>query len=595
LLLGDFWLRVAAVIEVRYQRGLYLPELDLWLDPQGARASAFVSHAHADHFARHQSVLCSERTSVLLQKRFGLAQNRVESVALRESVVREGFRLRLLPAGHIPGSAMLHVTRLADNASLLYTGDFKMRRSRISEEVSLMAADTLIIESTFGLPGYEFPGAMEVEAQVLRFVQDAFDDGETPVLLAYSLGKAQEALALLTEHGIPVLLHRAAAEMTIACRDVGVEGLPEPLVFEGHAAAGHVVIAAPHAVRTRLFRGLRSMRVAMLSGWAVEPGAAFRYRADAMIAFSDHADHSGLMECIRRVRPRRVLTVHGFAREFAAELRAGGMDAWSAEGGDQLELRIESPATRKGTAKRAPWHKRPACGFADLSDVCRLVGETGSRVGKVRFLTSYLAGLPDDEALAAAVDLFFLGFRRSGGRASGDLLDSTSLKRVLTSLPGVSAGRVREAGSAGNRLLGSVRKILQEIPLQPEVVDLVSIRSFVVGVGENSGLIATLEKLGGRLVSLHPSEGESLVRILSGELGVGLDVDLLVEAFAKAFGVDSDRVKQAFRGCEMPGDLAVHARHGRLAEVLGSCSVEENPDSEVPDRLPELSLPLAID
>jgi len=39
------------LIEVRFQRGLHLPELDLWLDPWDAKPRAFVSHAHADPFA----------------------------------------------------------------------------------------------------------------------------------------------------------------------------------------------------------------------------------------------------------------------------------------------------------------------------------------------------------------------------------------------------------------------------------------------------------------------------------------------------------------------------------------------------------------
>ena len=52
-------------------------------------------------------------------------------------LVRDGFRFRLLPAGHITGSAMLHVTRLKDNATLLYTGDFKTRRGRTAERGAL--------------------------------------------------------------------------------------------------------------------------------------------------------------------------------------------------------------------------------------------------------------------------------------------------------------------------------------------------------------------------------------------------------------------------------------------------------------------------
>ena len=37
------------MIAVRYERGVYLPRQELWLDPWDAKRFAFVSHAHADH------------------------------------------------------------------------------------------------------------------------------------------------------------------------------------------------------------------------------------------------------------------------------------------------------------------------------------------------------------------------------------------------------------------------------------------------------------------------------------------------------------------------------------------------------------------
>ena len=349
---------------MRFQRGLHLPELDLWLDPWDAKPWAFVSHAHADHFARHDSALCSDVTAALVHTRFHLAESRIAAVSFHVPVVRDGFRLRLLPAGHITGSAMLHVTRLKDNASLLYTGDFKTRRGRTSEAVNFLTADTLILETTFGLPAFEFPNAMEIEAGILRFIQDAFADGETPVLLGYSLGKAQEALALVTEHGIPALLHPTVAAMTVACRAAGVETLPEPLVFDGHAPPGHVVIAPPNAIRSKLLRGLKAKRTAMLTGWALQPGSKYRYRVDEVFPLSDHADHPGLLECVKRVRPKRILTVHGYVKEFAGELRAKGMDAWSATGNDQLELSMNQAAQRSGSSG-GPRHSRAICALAD--------------------------------------------------------------------------------------------------------------------------------------------------------------------------------------------------------------------------------------
>ncbi|MEN9534838.1 MAG: hypothetical protein RIR37_111, partial [Verrucomicrobiota bacterium] len=47
---------------------------------------------------------------------------------------------------------MIHITRLSDQATLLYTGDFKNRPSRTAEPIVFAQADTLIMETTFGLP-----------------------------------------------------------------------------------------------------------------------------------------------------------------------------------------------------------------------------------------------------------------------------------------------------------------------------------------------------------------------------------------------------------------------------------------------------------
>jgi DNA ligase-1 len=555
-----------SVIEVRFHRGLYLPEIDLWLDPRDAKSRAFVSHAHADHFARHESALCSDTTAMLLHNRFGIAKTRMETLAFQVPLVIDGFRLRLLPAGHIPGSAMLHVTRLADNASLLYTGDFKIRRSRTTEAVNFLTADTLVVETTFGLPGYEFPNTLEIEAEILRFVRDGFDDGETPVLLAYSLGKAQETLALLEENGIPALLHPAAAAMTRACIEAGVPGLPEPVEFDGHAPAGHVVIAPPHSVLKELLKGLKSKRIAMLSGWALQPGAGFRYRVDAMIPFSDHADHPGLMECIQRVRPRRILTVHGFDKEFAAELRSRGMDAWSAAGGDQLELPIPRPVQRRN-APRGPWHKRVVCLFADFSDLCRLVGETGSRVAKIRFLASYFTGLENDSDLKCAVNWLASGCRPDSGQKRDSLLDASTLRLALVSIPGTSDERFREMQAARKDAVHHVRSVLQELQLRPEAIDLACVTAFIDGFSNPSGSMDRIRRLTERLATLHPAEGETLVKLLTCDLRIGLDSDCIPEAVATAFQTDPAVVQYAMRTTGDPGEAAVHARHRRLADA----------------------------
>jgi len=552
------------VIEVVFNRGLYLPEMDFWLDPWEAKDSAFVSHAHADHFSRHGKALCSSMTGLLLRKRFHMAEGRLETMDFGEIVERDGFRLRLLPAGHIAGSAMLHVTRKKDGATVLYTGDFKVRKGRTSQEVTFLQADTLIMETTFGLPHLVFPNQMEVEAAVLRFVNDAFTDGETPVLFGYSLGKAQEALALLAEHGIPVLSHPKVAEMTDACREAGLD-LPEPVLFEGFGRSGHVIIAPPNAMRAKLLRSLKNQRTAMLTGWALQAGSFYRYRVDEVIPMSDHADHPGLMECIARVRPKRVLTVHGFAKEFAAELREKGIEAWCAMGGDQLELSLgKSPSL--GVGASVPKQIRPICQLADFSDVCRLIGETSSRLEKVGYLVTYLRTLETDELRLAT--RWFTGevLRRSGGRSSLKI-GGAAIKRSLLAIPGIKEERYREISSAQNDIARTARILLQGIPVSPNPLSLKNLDEYFLNLLQCEGSLEKVESLAQRLFRVHPTEAETVIKLLTGDLRIGLKEGLMEEAVCRAFDTDAGEVRKANMFTGDLGATALLAKEGKLSEA----------------------------
>ncbi len=52
------------MVDIRYERGVYLPQQDLWLDPRDAKRFAFVSHAHSDHIAPHDEILVSTVTTL---------------------------------------------------------------------------------------------------------------------------------------------------------------------------------------------------------------------------------------------------------------------------------------------------------------------------------------------------------------------------------------------------------------------------------------------------------------------------------------------------------------------------------------------------
>ena len=321
------------LIEVTHPKGIYLPEADLWLDPHFGVRRAFVSHAHSDHVARHDLTFCSEITHQLMVARKTVKKSgAVVSPEMREVFAWEGWELRLLPAGHITGSAMLHLTRQADGATLLYTGDYKLRQGLSAERCELMQADTLIMETTFGLPKYRFPPAEAVIEQMLAFVRETLSDGGIPVLLGYSLGKAQEILRALRAAGLPVMVHPSVAQITtVLAPHLGA--LPKWRLFNAEEAAGHVLVFPPGAKIE-----LPKTRTALLSGWAIQPSAKYRHGVDVALPLSDHADHPELHETVELVKPRRIYLVHGSTREFAAELRSLGHDARALGAEDQLEL-----------------------------------------------------------------------------------------------------------------------------------------------------------------------------------------------------------------------------------------------------------------
>src|SRR5947208_14744962 len=119
------------VIEVRYERGVYLPNEQIWLDPWDAKPFAFVSHAHSDHIAPHQEIIVSERTARLMQARLPGDRNEIILPFGQPTKVR-GLDITLFPAGHIFGSAQFFLR--TKNDSLLYTGYFKLRPGKRSEE-----------------------------------------------------------------------------------------------------------------------------------------------------------------------------------------------------------------------------------------------------------------------------------------------------------------------------------------------------------------------------------------------------------------------------------------------------------------------------
>jgi hypothetical protein len=327
-------------MNVCYRRGVYLPDVDLWLDPRDRKPVAFVSHAHSDHIGAHGHVLTSAGTAALMRHRLR-GRARYQPLAFGRAAEFPRFRLTLYPAGHVLGSAQALVETSAGR--LLYSGDFKLRPGLSAEPIDVPEADVVVMETTFGRPRYVFPPTEQVMAEVRDFCRGALEEGSVPLLFAYALGKGPELVAQLAGCEWDLVLHHTLFDIIKLYEELGVSFPPYRRLMPGDALADpgsrpSVLICPPGAARSRALQALPRRRTAYLSGWALDRGAAYRYGADACFPLSDHADYPDLLEYVRRTGARRILTLHGFDAEFAQDLRLMGYEADSLTSPAQLSL-----------------------------------------------------------------------------------------------------------------------------------------------------------------------------------------------------------------------------------------------------------------
>ena len=283
--------------------GLVLTKAGLAIDFRHRQPRAFVSHAHADHIARHEYALCTPPTGALYRLRLGHRPTR--ELTYRQAIEWGGLKLTTFPAGHCLGSAML----LAEDGShtLLYTGDFKLGPSATCEQAELPQAEILVIESTYGDPAYRLPPRESAVGQLCELVHTALDEGKTPVIEAYVLGKSQEVMRILANAGFAVLQHRLIAPVSAIYESFGV-ALGDRGTLDGSPEPGHVVIVPPGT--PRFDAPTREVRFAV-TGWAIDNRAKYRLRVDHAIPLSDHADYDELIQAVNRVAPRRIYCTHG--------------------------------------------------------------------------------------------------------------------------------------------------------------------------------------------------------------------------------------------------------------------------------------------
>ena len=549
------------MVVANYMRGVHLAAAGLWLDPRDARELAFVSHAHSDHIGFHKRVLCTPATTRLMQMRLGEGLTLFETLAFGETRQFDGWSATLLTAGHVLGSAQLFYEDAA--GTLLYTGDFKLRKGLSSEAATTTHAETLVMETTYGLPRYQFPPVPETLAAVVKFCVETLEEGATPVLLGYALGKAQEILSALAMANLPLMLHGAIARIAKVYEEFGVV-FPPYVPFDAASSSGYVLICPPTVNGSRTLQLVRRPRTAALTGWAIDPGAVHRLQVDAAFPLSDHADYNDLLRYVEAVRPQRVLTLHGFAQQFARDLRSRGIDAWALTGPNQLEFPIPISNSSVTSPPQEQDSPHEASGFNRFCLACEAVRASTGKLEKVRRLSEYLRSLDDSELPWAATWLTGRAFAQSDSRPLN--LGWAVIYRALFTASGVSEPALRAVSRRHNDAGLTAAEVMRARP-GTRALPLRELGEILERLREARGPVLKTEILTDVFQQIPAEAAGYLVRILTGDLRIGLKEGLLEEAIAVAFHREIGAVREAHMLLGNIGRTALLARQNRLEEA----------------------------
>ncbi|AGK60736.1 putative exonuclease of the beta-lactamase fold involved in RNA processing [Archaeoglobus sulfaticallidus PM70-1] len=200
-----------------------------------APKSVIISHGHLDHVGVAPNLMyynpdvfmtppTREISHILLKDSMNIMDNppygKREFIQFESSITEvdyndpfevDGWEITFLNAGHIPGSASIHLSR---DINILYTGDIKLEDTRllVKADMDFPETDILIVESTYF--GTEHPERKKLEEKFVESIIDTLDRGGHAIVPAFAVGRSQEVLMILDKYGISPYLDGMGKEVS---------------------------------------------------------------------------------------------------------------------------------------------------------------------------------------------------------------------------------------------------------------------------------------------------------------------------------------------------------------------------------------------
>ena len=324
--------------DAKHQIILTSREKKIYLDPRQILDEnyVFISHAHIDHMLNKTAIKKYNLKNKIICSPETVAIANLRGYVFEKEICYQD-ECTLIDTGHILGSKGLLIGN-----EIFYTGDLSMRDRAFFRKPTIPRAETLIIETTFGKPEYKFPPIEQVTHSVNSLISEMYSRGIPVILMGYSLGKAQ-VLTSLFGSWKPLIVHDEIFKFNQMYKQFGIsledstslsDAKELGLLDKGPWIMIHPLTNGKHP-KISYYREKYGAITIGFSGWGLNRNYRNIMNLDYVIPFSDHCDHSELLEVVKKCNPSKIYTFHGFEEEFANYLVKLGYDAKSVSKGSR--------------------------------------------------------------------------------------------------------------------------------------------------------------------------------------------------------------------------------------------------------------------
>jgi DNA ligase-1 len=204
--------------------------------------------------------------------------------------------------------------------------------------------------------------------------------------------------------------------------------------------------------------------------------------------------------------------------------------------------------------------------FRGFADACTAIGGTSSKLEKVRLLGEYLASL--DAGVVSTVTIWFTGMSFAPSEDRVLQVGWALLRDSLCAVAKVEEREFHHVYLKHSDLGETAAELFQrrQFGLRTRL-SIQEVHALFESIQSARGPSSKLQLLANTLAKCSSSEAKYLVKIITGDLRIGLKEGLVEEGLAKAFGASADQVRAAHLLLGNIGTTAQFAAEQRLHDV----------------------------